>query len=155
MKTVLTIIALLLLQACASQPPLQHPRTASGRPEVTILGSTTEIKQNLIARNLKTGWMLEHQSENQLVFFRFDNPLLASSILTQLVIGNSYSTQPKYEAHYVIFQTSDGVKVTIAPSVSTQMPFGQTNRHYLQDSNQVFNAFQTQLLRVKGEVERK
>ncbi|QEM94366.1 hypothetical protein FEI17_27350 (plasmid) [Kosakonia radicincitans] len=47
--------------------------------------------------------------------------------MTQVLIGNSYSTPPIAVLHYTIGQQPDGVKVWADMWVETQMPGGQVN----------------------------
>lgn len=76
-----------------------------------------------------------------------------NAVMTQIVMGNSSSTLPKYEARYIVSNYAGKVKIIVNVAVSTQMAFGQTNRVFLKDNSNWFNAFQDQLRKVKSEVE--
>lgn len=142
-----------LASACGTPPP-KIAQTVSGLPEITIAtDDRSKVKQNLIARNLETGWALEQESENTLMFSKLDTSGSASSLFTQALIGNSSSTPLKYEARYTFAQTGAGLKIAATVFASTQMPGGQVNRLPLHDGAVTFNAFQAQLQRVKGEIE--
>lgn len=153
MKIIATTLIALTLVGCAAQPE-KIVTTASGWPEVEITTSNKQaVKENLIQRNSANGWNLEQESDSSLLFTRVDDSGSFNSALTQAMIGNSYSTQPKYEARYIISNNSGKVKVVVNVAVSTQMAFGQVNRVFLNKNNATFNAYQTQLYKVKSEIE--
>lgn len=151
MKMLATVALSLLLTACAA-PPARIAETESGWPEITIATQDRSgLRANLIARNLATGWTLESESESMLLFTKIDTS--TGGAVMQALIGNAYSTPPKYEARYVMVPTAGGLKLVVNVAVSTQMPGGQVNRQPL-DGAPTFNSFQAQLQRLKAEFER-
>lgn len=153
MKAFIAAMVALVLSGCAAQPA-RIATTASGWPEVEIFTSNKQaVKENIIQRNAATGWNLEQESDSSLLFTKVDDSGSFNSAMTQALIGNSYSTPPKYEARYIISSYAGKVKIVVNVSVSTQMAFGQVNRVFLNKNNATFNAFQGQLYKVKSEVE--
>lgn len=146
MKTLILILTAVLI-GCATPP--QNP----GNPEVVILSTNWQaIKQNIIDRNLRMGWMLEQETESLLLFTKVDESRSQASVLTQVLLGNSSSTSLMYEARYVLAQTASGIRVVASGAMSTQMPGGQVNRQSITGSR--FDEMQNQLIKVKTEVER-
>jgi hypothetical protein len=141
------------IAGCASAPP-KSAQTASGHPEVIVNTKDTKaVRSNLIARNASTGWVLEQESDNTILFTRTDSSGSLQSATTQVLLGNAHSTPPKYEVRYTIFAVPEGTRVVAIVAVSTQMPGGQVNRMGLSDAAGTFNQFQAQLEKVKIEVE--
>lgn len=153
MKKLAVLPLLILLSACATQTRITE--TPSGMPEIVIRTTDKQaIKNNLIARNAQSGWFLERETDSTLFFTYVDDSGSFRSALTQALIGNAYSTPPKYEANYLLFPAGEGAyKVQVQVSVSTQMAMGQVNRVSLKDNVTVFNGFQRQLQKVKQEIE--
>lgn len=143
----------ILFAGCATAPP-KSAETPSGHPEITIASTDMQrIRGNLISRNATTGWILEQETQSILLFTRTDSSGSAQSAATQVLLGNAYSTPPKYEARYTLIPVATGTRVIVNASVSTQMPGGQVNRLSLSHASATFNPFQAQLERVKSEVE--
>lgn len=88
-----------------------------------------------------------------LFFTQRDNSGSLQSAVTQVLIGNSYSTPPNYEARYIFAEVGTSTKLLVNVQVSTQMAGGQVNRMPLSDNSTTFNQFQAQLERVKAEIE--
>ena len=147
------VVVLASLAGCATAPP-KSTQTASGHPEIVIASSDLKkVRANLISRNASTGWVLEQETESTLLFTRNDSSGSFQSAATQLLLGNAYSTPPKYEVRYTLVSVQPGVRVIVNVSVSTQMPGGQVNRMSLSEAPATFNTFQAQLERVKTEIE--
>jgi predicted glycosyltransferase involved in capsule biosynthesis len=152
MKLLTLWLGILLFTSGCSAPPTRIAETESGQPEVVI--RTTDksaIKQNLIARNTATGWALEQESENTMLFTRVDASGSANTATTLVLLGGSANMPPRYEARYMFAQTAAGFKVVVNAFVAVQTTNGLINRQMISDTNATFNAFQTQLFRVKGE----
>lgn len=141
-----------LVLGCASSQRIAE--TQSGLPEIDI--ATTDkplVKELIVSRNASKGWLLESESGSSLLFSVTDTSGSFSAALTQVLIGNSYSTPPKYEANYIITTIGNRTKVIVNLSVSTQMAFGQIKKYPLNNNNDVFNAVQGQLIKIKQEIE--
>lgn len=140
------------LVACGTAPE-RIAATTSSYPEIEIKTVDKDaIRSNLIRRNLDTGWSLEQETPSMLLFTKVDSSGSVGSAVTQALIGNRYSTPPKYELKYTLASYKDFTKVITHLSVSTQMAMGQINRMEL-NGNTDFNNLQMQLNRVKGEIE--
>lgn len=152
-RYLLVTVYFMAITGCASAPQ-KTTQTASGHPEIIIAAKDPKIiRTNLISRNATTGWILEQESENTLLFTKTDTSGSLESATTQILLGNAYSTPPKYEARYTLIPLPNGTRVIVNVSVSTQMPGGQINRMELSNAAATFNPFQAQLARVKDEVE--
>lgn len=154
MKKALILGVLLgsFLTGCASMQPTTE--TASGNPEVDIKSSSKQlIKDKIILAQTTTGWNLEQESESILTFVKTEDPTSMRSVMTQALIGNAYSTTPKYETKYVITQNGDNVyKVMSTTSVSSQNAYGQVNKYPLNGRN-VADSYQIQLETIKKLIE--
>lgn len=152
-RQALIICLFILIAGCASAPP-KIKETSSGHPEIVIsVKDLKPIRSNLIERNASTGWTLEQETESTLFFTKTDTSGSLQSAVTQALLGNAYSTPPKYEARYTFIPMPNSTKIIVNVFVSTQMPGGQVNRIGLSDASPTFNPFQTQLEKVKSEVE--
>ncbi|MEL4204825.1 hypothetical protein C9E85_16150 [Plesiomonas shigelloides] len=154
-QTIFFVLALFTL-GCSSQPE-RVVNTKSGWPEVYITtNDKSEIVKHVIARNVKNGWVLDEESENTISFEYIDTSGSFDSIMYQSLLGNAYSTAPKYETKYTIANSTKGngeYFVVVNTSVSVQMAGGKVNRVYLKENNTLFNAIQKQLNSIKSDVE--
>lgn len=152
-RRIISICLAVAISGCASAPP-KIKETSSGHPEIVVaVKDSKPIRSNLIARNAGTGWVLEQETESTLLFTRTDTSGSFQSAATQVLLGNAYSTPPKYEARYTFISMPEAVRVIVNVFVSTQMPGGQLNRMSLSDAAPTFNPFQAQLEKVKSEIE--
>lgn len=78
-------------------------------------------------------------------FSKIDNSGSFNSALTTVLLGNAYSTPPKYDLKYILVQLPSGSKIISNISVSTQMPGGQVNRLFLNQNIALINSYQDQL----------
>ena len=77
------------------------------------------------------GWMVTNQINNQVVC---EVPMgVWQSALTQLAIGNSYSTPPKQFVRVSLAQMGEHTRAQVW--AETQMAFGQMQHHQYQDDN--------------------
>jgi hypothetical protein len=154
MNKIFAIIFVALLSACAAQPA-RITQTVSGWPEIEISATDKKsVKDHILLKNSETGWNLEQESDSMLSFSKVDSSGSFNAALTQVALGNAYSTPPKYELKYFINQLPGRVKIVSNIAVSTQMPGGQVSRMFLNESNTVFNAYQEQLNRFKKDIEK-
>jgi len=143
-----------LLSACASQPP-KSVQTVSGWPEIEIAADKKAVKDYFMLKNVEGGFQVENESDSSLTVSKVDTSASFNAALTQVALGNAYSTPPKYEVKYYFNQLPGRVKVLTNIAVSTQMPGGQVNRQFLNENSAVFNAYQDQLVRFKTQLEKK
>tara|TARA_R110000787_G_scaffold47687_7_gene115370 strand:- start:5828 stop:6886 length:1059 start_codon:yes stop_codon:yes gene_type:complete len=120
---------------CAAQPTAAREKeavTPSGRAEMvfayTLVGdAVTAIGSKCMDR----GWMITQQTNNQVVC---EIPLgMWQSALTQMMIGNSYSSPPKSFVRVSFAQTGDHTRAQTQVWAETQMAFGQMQHHQYQD----------------------
>lgn len=138
------------LSGCASQPV---QKTISGNPEVVINSLDKKaIKDKIIEVQISSGWNLEQETDNTLLFTRVEDPTSMKSVMTQALIGNQYSTPPQYEAKYMLASTGEYTKVIEVTTMSTQMAFGQIRRYPLNGAK-VVNSYQDQLDNIKMSIE--
>ncbi len=146
-------VVIFTLSGCANDPP-RIAQTVSGWPEIEINTMYKSAVANaIVLRNSELGWTLEQETPSTIFFTRIDDSGSMGAAVTQALIGNAYSTPPKYEARYILSRKPSSIKVVVNVSISTQMVGGQVNRLIMDKNNQVFNAFQNQLIRVKAQIE--
>jgi hypothetical protein len=154
MNKIFASIFVVLLSACAAQPA-KITQTLSGWPEIEISATDRKsVKDYILLKNSEAGWNLEQESDSMLAFSKIDSSGSFNAALTQVALGNAYSTPPKYEVKYFINQLPGRVKIVSNIAVSTQMPGGQINRMFLNENNAVYNAYQDQLTRFKQGIEK-
>lgn len=135
-----TICAILLcaVTTAACTTVERVTQTPSGRPEVTVAGSSIENMSAALLRGMQDrGYMLQNQQPNSILFTREMEG--GHAILAQLMIGNSYSTTPQMEIRFTLAEQPAGIRVIANISMSTQMALGQIRRHDLRDNNNYFN----------------
>ncbi|EPO9568703.1 TPA: hypothetical protein ACGQLE_004295 [Escherichia coli] len=138
-------IAVLILAGCATPEPL-HKNTASSKPEGVYPGATVESVRNALMTRCNNGGAMTSVTENEVTCKkRLEG---GGAIMTQVLIGNSYSTPPIAALHYTIGPQPDGVKVWADMWVETQMPGGQVNTMPAND-NHTRNILQDGLDRLK------
>jgi membrane-associated protease RseP (regulator of RpoE activity) len=120
---------------CISQPAAALEKdavTPSGRAEMVfaytpLADAVTAIGSKCMDR----GWMVTQQTNNQVVC---EIPLgMWQSALTQLMIGNQYSSDPKSFVRISLAQTGEHTRVQTQVWAETQMAFGQMQHHQYQD----------------------
>lgn len=106
--------------------------TPSGRAEM-VFGYTTltDAVTAVQSECMDKGWMVVSQTGNQVVC---EVPMgVWQSALTQMMIGNSYSTTPKQFARFSLAQTGEHTRVQTQVWAETQMAFGQMQQHQYTD----------------------
>jgi membrane-associated protease RseP (regulator of RpoE activity) len=120
---------------CAAEPANALEKdavTPSGRAEMVfaftpIADAVTAVGSKCMDR----GWMVTQQTNNQVVC---EIPLgMWQSALTQLMIGNRYSSDPKSFVRVSLAQTGEHTRVQTQVWAETQMAFGQMQHHQYQD----------------------
>ena len=137
MKKLLMMIAVVAVAGCAQ--PDRITETASGRPEAMFNNTTPEAVSGKIANGCATvGKTVVNMTDNQVICETIMG--LGDTFITELAIGNAYSTPPRRFSRFTIFPAGGGmVRVQLYQWVETQMAFGQTRAMEF-NSNQAFNA---------------
>lgn len=120
---------------CISQPADALEKdavTPSGRAEMVFAYTPVGDAVTAIgSKCMDRGWMITQQTNNQVVC---EIPLgMWQSALTQMLIGNSYSSPPKSFVRVSFAQTGDHTRVQTQVWAETQMAFGQMQHHQYQD----------------------
>lgn len=141
---VLTIMV--ILSGCANQEPL-HKQTASGKPEGIYSGvSKVAVKDSLVRFCNNNGFMVYESNDSSVICGKQREG--GSAVLTQALIGNSYSTTPVDKVRFTIASEEKNTKVWADMWVETQMAMGQTQQMPLTD-NQSKNFIQYVLDNIK------
>lgn len=106
--------------------------TPSGRAEMVFAYTPlTDAVTAIGSKCMDRGWMITQQTANQVVC---EIPLgFWQSALTQFMIGNQYSSDPKSFVRVSLAQTGEHTRVQTQVWAETQMAFGQTQHHQYQD----------------------
>lgn len=129
MKKYALAASVLLLTACATQPPLDKP-TASGYPEGTFVNTNLDdARSKIIGACSAKGVLVQEAGGNQVVCGkRMDG---SDAVLAQMLIGNSSSTTPEQKIRFVLYQQGKDVRVTAQQWIETQMARGQVQKEEL------------------------
>ncbi len=129
------------LAGCATGKKMAN--TESGRPEITVRNSTLEAVQGeIFSLCNRRAASIRSSSANEVVCAKQMDG--GSAIMTQLLIGNSYSTTPVAVARFTIWKAGHDVRVSAYQWAETQMAFGQVRTVEL-NSPEAFNALQRYL----------
>src|SRR6185312_633538 len=133
------------LSGCATvrdAPPVAV--TPSGRPEAIFEGKSPEQVSGMIASSCADrGHVVVTSSPNKVV--RQGDMTAMQSALTQLLIGNSYSTPPALFFEFNLFAVGPNTRVQAREWVETTMAFGQKRSEELNNRAQ-FNQTEQALL---------
>lgn len=142
MKKILAVVlSSVLLSGCASE--VLNKQTASGKPEGVYPNHTVEQVMEALVQNCnEKGFAIEEQAKNYVVCSREMQG--GSAILTQLAIGNAYSTNPVQKVRYSASKFGTGSKVWAEAWSETQMALGQVNK-VANNDNKTKNNIQTVL----------
>ena len=152
--TVILALVLLIgsLSGCVA-PTTKMTVTASVKPEVFIqTGDTGQIKALIIGELVNFGYNVEQDSESSLTLSRALEG--SEDITAALTTGNRYATNRRF-ASYTFIKSSDGVRVVVSVAWRSQAPGGQVRTTSLDNNGDVFNNFQTHLLKIKSKIEGK
>lgn len=143
MKKLLLIgIMATFLSGCAQEPQLLK-QTASGKAESEYPNNTPEqVMDAIVQRCNERGFVIEDQSKNYVICSKQMEG--AQSMLTQIAIGNAYSTTPQVKVRYSVSKFKSGAKAWAESWAETQMAFGQIQRAPL-NNNSVRNELQSVL----------
>jgi hypothetical protein len=146
MKSVISLVALMLfLSGCAPQQPLIR-QTASGNPEGSFSNASLEDVRNKLVSACSSGGLTVYEaSTNQVICGKTMTGQEAA--FAQLLIGNSYSTTPERKLRFTFYKAGDKVTVSGTQWVETQMAFGQMRRVEIDGNNQK-NDLQSLLFRL-------
>lgn len=142
-----------LVSSCASSGSQSQLTTHSGQPEIFIKRQMTEVKNRMVQGCVSNGGMLENISDSVTICAYQDNNIMRSA-LTQLAIGNSYSTTPLTKIQFTYLPQENGTKIYAQLWLETQMALGQTRRVPLRNGK-LLAQVQTNLERIKRELEAK
>ncbi|QHD48488.1 hypothetical protein [Vreelandella aquamarina] len=140
MKKILIMAGLLIgLSGCAQQEVMQQ--TQSGFAEKTIQDkSQSVVSQDIINACINRGHTIRESSDSRVVCSSTMQG--ANAALTQMLIGNSYSTTPEVVVSFVIASIGENVRVVAQPHVETQMAMGQNQVQSMRDNNALRNNLQ-------------
>lgn len=141
-KNVLIACFVLTLAGCAASVPLTKV-TASGKPEVIYnTASKTDVKDLLLNMCHQNSLAVFDSNDSSVICGKEKEG--SKAILAQLVMGNSYSTQPVDKVRFTIMKQDNKVKVWADIWMETQMGMGQIKQMDIKD-NQSLNKIQAML----------
>ncbi len=122
-KFALIVGCLMLTPAFASKP---FAVTPSAKPEMNFSGNAAQTSSALASKCMDASWRVVKSSPEEVTC---EAPLTAGrSMVTQLLLGNSYSTPPRRFFRFNIVEGNGISRVQSSGWVETQMPFGQVQR---------------------------
>jgi hypothetical protein len=138
------------VSACATTPPQTlQVATPSGRPEALFLtGEVSEAAGQVASGCMNAGMTVVSNNGYQVVCEVAMT--MTQSVVTQLAIGNSYSTTPRQFIQFNLADTGDAVRAQATGWVETQMAFGQMRRMPIDQSIAWKNQMQQALFSVGG-----
>ncbi|MEC9067821.1 MAG: SHOCT domain-containing protein [Pseudomonadota bacterium] len=117
-------------QATADEP---YALTPSGATEAFFDMPITEASDRLVNGCIDAGQTVISSTPTVVVCEFYLNTL--ESVLSQLLIGNSYSTPPRSYVRFNLAGLDRTTRVTANAWIETQMAFGQTRREDMQSAN--------------------
>lgn len=110
----------------------KHATTPSGRPEMVFAFTPLNTAVSQVSSGcMDNGWAVFSQSNNQVVC---EVPMgLWQSVLTNMVIGNQYSTPAKQFVRVSLTQVGDHTRAQTQSWAETQMAFGQIQQQPYND----------------------
>lgn len=132
MKKIYIAIVALTLSGCAPQEALKKT-TPSGKPEGDFPGKTIEdVSGAIVGFCNNNGYQVQEVSEKTVTCGKVMDG--SNSVITQMMIGNSYSTPPESKVRFSFVKTSTGVHAWADMWAETQMVGGQVNRIPITDN---------------------
>jgi len=127
-------ISFILLAVIGTSPALAERSivTPSGQPEAVFHNATVADASAKVASTcMDLGWQVASQTPNQVTC---EVPMgMWQSVMTQVLIGNSYSTTPKSFVAINLVQLNTNVRAQSRAWTETQMAFGQMRQHQFKD----------------------
>ncbi|OCQ53548.1 hypothetical protein Ppb6_01174 [Photorhabdus australis subsp. thailandensis] len=141
-RLAILLMGSVLLSGCTNNVPL-NKQTQSGKPEGMYTNTTKEaVRDSLVAYCNEKRFMVVESSTSSVLCSKETEG--GSAILTQLMIGNSYSTTPVGKIRFTIGSIGNSIKVWADMWVETQMAMGQMRQMPITD-NKSRNAVQEKL----------
>lgn len=104
--------------------------------QITVNASAERVRALIVSRAASQGATIEEASEYRIVLSRRVGGV--RGVLTQALIGNAYSDEPKYQASFVVVETEPGkTLVTVDAAVVVRMALGKVNRVDLNKNKEV------------------
>ncbi len=120
---ILGVSALCAMPAIASQ---KFAVTPSGATEMLFPGPASDVASKLSSRCMDIKWTVVSSSNTEILC---EAPLgTGQSMVTQLLLGNSYSTPPRRFFKFNVVERSGIARVQPSGWIETQMAFGQMKR---------------------------
>jgi hypothetical protein len=112
-KIIVILISASILAGCMTAPVRFN--TQSGKPEVTIYGTTKKkVSEAIINREISKGWDLKSQSDSLLIFAQKN-----TSFGAQLLFGSKYDTVPESRITFTLIENNDGIRVLLKAELVT------------------------------------
>lgn len=147
-------VCIICIQTCSGCGPKRIATTISGRPEMIIDSNNMDLVKSTIITTMNQGnFFLEDDSKYRLVFTKEMKG--SGAVISQLLIGNSYSTTPIAEISFNLSTIDNKIKIVIFSSISTQMAFGQNRRVDMKNNNAWFNEQYQFLQQIRSSIENK
>lgn len=119
----LALSTVLFLSGCANQEPLMK-QTVSGKPEAEYPGKTKEQVKDALLNYCNGKGLIVFESSDSLVICGKQT----DSIMSQMLVGNAYSTPAMAKIRFTIASTNNTPKVWSDMWLESQMPGGQLNQ---------------------------
>jgi len=133
MKVLVAALVGLALSGCASQQPLSK-QTPSGKPEGDYPGKTANQVSSALTRFCNNNGFMVYESTDSTVICGKQRTG-TSGIMTQALLGNSYSTTPVDKVRFSISKSDSGAHAWADMWVETQMVGGQMQQMPIVDNN--------------------
>ncbi|WP_336171747.1 hypothetical protein [Acinetobacter ursingii] len=141
------VVGVFLLTSCA-QVPL-NKNTASGYAEgVFENAQLEEVKNRFVFACNQKGYEIKEANPNKIVCSKTLDGM--NAIVTQMAIGNQYSTIPEELLVFQLARIDNNVHVTVRNYRETQMAFGQMSRVEIKN-NATTNLMQQSMDRIVNE----
>lgn len=127
------VLGAVMAIACISEAAAERRViTPSGQPDVTFPSATLEqASGQIVSLCMNRGWQVVSQTTNQVVCEIPQN--FGTTLVQQLLLGNSYSTTPRTFTRVSLAQVGANVRAQAAAWAETQMAFGQVRQHQYTD----------------------
>lgn len=120
------IFSIFFMTGCANQEPLKKV-TSSGKPEGVYSNTTkSSVKDALSTYCNERGFIVLESTDSGV--FCSKKTEGGTAVMSQLAIGNSYSTTPEVKLKFSISEVGEVIKVWADAWFETQMAMGQVNR---------------------------